>query len=177
MTYKLIISSVVLSVFLLTSCQSNEHKEKENFIKLIKATENNKALKFSDSLANLYYNFSEKFPSDSFAGNYMFKSAEFFVKLSQFEKAAKIYEKYAEKYPQNNDLSPDALMRAAAIYEQFEPDKTRNVYKKLMDTYPNHERYEEAKAAYELTFFNKQQQDSILMDRIKKNNPDFFISE
>lgn len=164
---KIVIFSLTL---ILISCTDNKSKMIQN----IKSLESDKNYANSDSLINTYIHFAEKFKDDKYALNYLFKAAEMQVKQQKFNDGAKLYSQISETYP-DSSLSCEAMFRAANIYQMIdEKNKCKILYNKFLNKYPNNERNEEIKLILETIDLPKHLQDSIIMDRILRNNPDLI---
>lgn len=77
---------------------------------------------------------------DPETSEYLFKSAEIYRSLNQFDKAVAAYERIGNEFP-NYDKAPQALFLMAFCYENDlgQKDKAKTLYQSFLTKYPNHE--------------------------------------
>lgn len=142
----------------------------------IKALEANSSLATSDTLIHSYINFAHQFPQHPYAIKYLFKAAEASVKAKRNGEGARLYEEVANTYKDSVELGAEALLRAGFNYEVLsDAANEKRVFEQYLKQYPNHPRVQDIKMTLELVGLSREMQDSILMDRIRKNNPDLEI--
>lgn len=143
----------------------------------IKKLEANSSMATSDTLINSYINFSTKFPDHPYAIKYLFKAAEATVKAKRNGEGARLYEKLANTYKDSSELAAEALIRAGFNYEVMnDAANEKRVFEQFISQYPSHPRVTDIKMTLELVGLPREKQDSILMERIRKNNPGMEIN-
>ncbi len=157
---------IIITFCLTLACNNGE----KTLLKNIKLLEANKSLATSDTLINSYVNFSNQFPKHPFAVKFLFKAAEATVKAGRYEAGAKLYEQLANNY-KDSSLAPESLLRAGFNYQSInDVSDEKRVFIQFLNNYPKHDRVNDIKMSLEIIDYTPQQQDSILMDRILRNN-------
>lgn len=95
-----------------------------------------------------YTEFSEKFPEDAEAPEYLFKAANLSIGLGWGESAINILNKFIDIYPKHTK-TPEALFYKAFVYDnQLNDDvKAGEMYREYLEKYPNHEYAASAEAS------------------------------
>jgi TolA-binding protein len=129
------------------------------------------SLATSDTLINSYINFANSFPDHPYAIKYLFKAAHANILAKRNADAAKLYEQLANKY-KDSALAAEALINAGFSYQALNDIVSeKRVFRQFLSQYPNHPRALDIQMSLEMLDFTPAQQDSIMMERIRKNNP------
>lgn len=135
------------------ACNENKPISKEEQIEKIAALEKILSekidqfdtLKSKESL-ELYLKYSNEFPKDKMASEYLFRAGKTYFALEDFEKAIEIYKDLIRRYP-NNGHVPNAYFAMGFIYENHLGmlGKAKEAYTKVIVDFPEHNLVESAK--------------------------------
>lgn len=163
-------SFIILSIFIfcIASCSNTTTSEKEKFRARI--VENENVVYKNDSinpntareLMDEYVNFSNKYPQDSLAAEYLFKAADVAMGLNEPGKSILYLTTIEEKYIDFDKYST-VIFRKAYVYENYlkNINMAREYYEKFITNYPNHKLVEDANNA--LIFLDVSDEDMIKM--------------
>jgi outer membrane protein assembly factor BamD (BamD/ComL family) len=123
-----------------------EIKDLEN--RLLKDSTSAKDEVAAYNLQVAYTDFSEKYPQDAEAPEYLFKAANLSIGLGWGESAINILTKFIDTYPQHA-RTPEALFYKAFVYDnQLNDDvKAGEAYRLYLEKYPKHEYASSAEAS------------------------------
>ncbi len=133
---------VILLVF--TACSGGRDKKiteiKDLESRLLKDSTSAKDEVAAYNLQVAYTDFSDKYPEDAEAPEYLFKAANLSIGLGWGESAINILNKFIDVYPQHAN-TPEAVFYKAFVYDnQLNDDvKAGEVYREYLEKYPNHE--------------------------------------
>ena len=99
-------------------------------------------------LTGMYADFSEKYPEDELASNYLFKAGELSMNLNMGNQAITYFTKLLNNY-ENFDKRPETIFLQAFVLENQLNNQKRasDLYKSFMVEYPDHILYKDAKAS------------------------------
>jgi len=103
---------------------------KEGFIDKTKALE----------LVNLYVNYTDNYPDDSMAVEYLFKGAEFCLNLGEGQRAIALYDRVILEYPDFRKV-PECFFLKGYVYENYLGDleNAKAIYIDFIKKYPDNE--------------------------------------
>lgn len=104
--------------------------EDEGFIEKAKAIE----------LVDLYVNYTDNYPEDSMAVEYLFKGAEFCLNLGEGQRAIILYDRVIQEYPDFRKV-PECFFLKGYVYENYLGDleNARAIYSEFIRKYPDNE--------------------------------------
>lgn len=148
--------SFVMSLLLITSCNSGKNPaNQQNLQQKISSAESRVLLQdgtlLADSaqkLISLYNNYSEKFPKDSMASEYLFNAIDISLNLPQPSKTLELIDRYIALYP-TDERAGTALFFKAFLYDQQLDNlaASKEFYEQFLAQYPNHDFANDAQAA------------------------------
>lgn len=160
-------------LFLITLTSSCSGKKEQKLLENIKTLEADKQLANSDTLINSYIRFADQYPGHPYAIKFLYKAAEASVKAGKNGAGARLYERLANNYKDSTTLASEALINAGFNYEALhDAANEKRVFEQFLNQYPDHPRAQDIRFSLELIGLSPELQDSILMSRIMKNNPD-----
>ena len=142
--FRLLSGILVVLTLVLSACGAGREetiaKIKELEGRLLKDSTNAKDEVAAYNLQVAYSDFSEKFPKDPEAPEYLFKAANLSIGLGWSESAITILDKLMTLYPEDK-RSAEALFYKAFVYDnQINDDaKAGEVYREFLSKYPQHE--------------------------------------
>ena len=138
------------------SCNSGKQPDsKESFQQKISSAESRVLLQdgtlLADSaqkLISLYSNYSDNYPQDSIATEYLFNAIDISLNLPQPQKTLQLIDRYLELYPQDSQAGT-ALFFKAFLYDQQlgDLDSAKQYYEQFLAQYPDHDFTDDAQAA------------------------------
>jgi outer membrane protein assembly factor BamD (BamD/ComL family) len=130
----------ILSIFFLISCGESETKLKQNIGELEDEIYNTTAFDASktESLLELYIKFTDKFPQNADAPEYLMKAGDLAMRLNKGELAIEYFTRLGEEYP-NDAKAPQSVFLKGFVYENLlgDLDKARSQYEIYISKYPN----------------------------------------
>ena len=178
---RIIYLAVAIPAFFLSSCGNGTlTPEEEKFelnqqiteleTKLRKNTEERIDPKDASEILDLYHTFSDKFPEEEIAPEYLFKAGEVSMGIGNYQRAIGYFERIRKDYP-NFDKSPESLFIIGFIYDSYlqQKGKAKEVYEKVIAEYPEHKFAEDAKASINLLTMTD---DELIEMFQQKNSPD-----
>jgi len=105
---------------------------------------NSKSFSFNAQKANAvvaaYSQFTSAYPQDAKTPEYLFKSAEIYRSLKQYQKAVTTYQTICDKYP-DFEKKPHSLFLMGFSYENDlkNLDEAKKAYQTFLDKHPSHE--------------------------------------
>ena len=145
-----ILKTAICFVFvavMFTACQDSKEKLTEK----IKTTEQEISTDFSkkekrEQLVDLYKEYVSRFPKDSLAAEYLFKSATLYVSLRKGDEALSAFTNLINRYPKS-DYLPQAYYYIGFVYEDVIYDiiAAKVAYTNFIEKYPYHELVNDAK--------------------------------
>jgi TolA-binding protein len=99
-------------------------------------------------LVDLYVDYSETYPQDSMAVEYLFKAAEFCLNLGEGLRAIGYYDRVLNEYPDFRK-APECLFLKAYIFENYLGDleNARRIYTEFIERYPDNEFADDAEVS------------------------------
>jgi tetratricopeptide (TPR) repeat protein len=147
----LVFTFVFALVLVFTACQSGgsgatgDKTTALDSIKLAEAAlKSDQSGNFDVAKAKTALTAYEKFialaPKDAETSEYLFKSAEIYRSLRQFDKAIEAYQRIITDFP-NYDKTPHSLFLMGFCYENDmgQKDKAKPLYEEFLKKYPQHE--------------------------------------
>ena len=115
----------------------------------------------------LYFEYATKYPKDSIAPDYYFKSGEITTAIQQYPQAYANYQIICEKYP-NYKLIEESYFLQASVLDNYlnEDEKAKLVYEQLIAKFPEGRYVADAKAAIS----NLGKSDAELIKEFQKKN-------
>ncbi len=100
----------------------------------------------AEKLVGTYEAFINGFPNEPEVPSYLFKSAEIYRSLRNFNKSNNCYTQILEKYP-DYEKTPHSLFLMGFSYENDMnlPDKAKEIYLQFLEKYPDHELKDDVK--------------------------------
>ena len=142
----------VVALLVFTACSGGRDKKiaeiKDLESRLLKDSTAAKDEVAAYNLQVAYTDFSERYPDDAEAPEYLFKSANLSIGLGWGESAINILNKFIDVYPQHT-RTPEALFYKAFVYDnQLNDDvKAGEVYRQYLEKYPTHDYVTSAEAS------------------------------
>jgi outer membrane protein assembly factor BamD (BamD/ComL family) len=159
----------------LVACQDPKEKlaesikanEKVLFSDTLRALNDSVALKTLD----MYGSFADRYPEDSNASEYLFKSADLALGIQRASMALESLRILIERYPQS-DKASSALFMQAFIHETVLKDneKAKELFLEFIEKYPKHPLFLSAKASYEQLLSGMSDEDLIRMFESKQDS-------
>jgi len=141
----------VLLFVIMTACNSDGERKS-----LINEIESLEAELYADSLGPVdrqmaqemitaYDDFTNAYPGDSLAPEYLYKSSEIAMNLEMSGRAVEGFRKIMNNYP-DFDKVPLCLFLQAFIYENQmqQYDEAKKLYREFLEKYPDHDLAEDA---------------------------------
>ena len=99
-------------------------------------------------LVDMYVNYTDSYPADSMAVEYLFKAAEFCLNLGEGQRAITLYDRVINEYPDFRKV-PECLFLKGYVYENYLGDleNARLIYTEFIETYPDNEFADDAKVS------------------------------
>jgi TolA-binding protein len=147
-----------IALVAMISCNQVNEKNKKVLVKNINELENKYFTtdKFNadknqiDTMINAYSNFIEKFKDDSLTAGYMFKKANLYSTIQDYNNAVKVFDDICTNYP-NFEKRPEALFYEAMIYGDYLKNEVmaQRKYEEFINDYPNHDLRDDAEKSIE----------------------------
>ena len=157
---------MVLSAAFLASCgggggsdRENEREEemtKERAMKYINETEDaiemadngEKIKKHSARLAENLKSYANHFPEDSLTPEMLFKAANVYITIDEYEKASRTLERIRKNYGNWNKI-PETIFMQGFVYDYHmgKKGKAQEYYEELLEKYPDHVFAKDAEAS------------------------------
>jgi outer membrane protein assembly factor BamD (BamD/ComL family) len=99
-------------------------------------------------LVDMYVNYTDSYPQDSMAVEYLFKGAEFCLNLGEGQRAISLYDRVINEYPDFRKV-PECLFLKGYVYENYLGDleNARAIYLEFIETYPDNEFADDAQVS------------------------------
>lgn len=168
---------LAIMLFAVTSCQPSKQKLRNQVTNMETSLYSNESEGFNqakaDSLINLYLEFTNRFPGDSMAPDYLFKAATILMNLNKSDRSLSCFREFAMSYP-DHTKAPLCLFFEGFIQENQLRDlrKARESYQHFIEKYPTHDFADDAQASLDhlgktpeemiREFEAKQKEDSLL---------------
>lgn len=96
----------------------------------------------------LYFEFADKFPTDTLSPEYLFKAADLSIFLRDYTTTIGLYDRLLTEH-QNYSKLPQALFMKAFVYDQYiqDPMKASEFFRQFISLYPDHELADDASQA------------------------------
>lgn len=165
-----------LGLFILTSCGEKKIDQQAALTARIDSLENillTDSLNLSDEPASevikAYLQFSDTYPKDSNAVDYLFKAADVMRGMYRYQDAIQVLELVVSRYPKS-EKAPAALFYAGFILHADTEQNTLAVpyFQRLIDDFPEHPLANDARNLLPLLNMNQEQ----MLDFLKQHNPD-----
>lgn len=100
------------------------------------------------ALVDMYVAFTDAYPQDSMAVEYLFKSAEFCLNLGEGQRAIKLYDRVINEYPDFRKV-PECLFLKGYVYENYLGDleSAKAIYLEFIEKYPDNEFADDAQVS------------------------------
>lgn len=142
---------LIIITLVITSCNRRDSmvKEIEKMENDLKADTN--AMPPAESVKAvqaLYFEFADKFPTDSLSPDYLFKAADLSIFLRDYTTTIGLYDRLLTEH-QNYSKLPQALFMKAFVYDQYiqDPMKASEFFRQFISLYPDHELADDASQA------------------------------
>ena len=91
-------------------------------------------------LVDLYVDYTNSYPDDSMAVEYLFKGAEFCLNLGEGQRAITLYDRVISEYPDFRKI-PECLFLKGYVYENYlgDLDNAKAIYLEFIEKYPDNE--------------------------------------
>lgn len=91
-------------------------------------------------LVDMYVNFTDAYPEDTMAVEYLFKGAEFCLNLGEGQRAILLYDRVINEYPDFRKV-PECLFLKGYVYENYLGNlaSAKAIYTKFIQLYPDNE--------------------------------------
>lgn len=91
-------------------------------------------------LVDLYVDYTNSYPDDSMAVEYLFKGAEFCLNLGEGQRAITLYDRVISEYPDFMKI-PECLFLKGYVYENYlgDLDNAKAIYLEFIEKYPDNE--------------------------------------
>ncbi|MCK5766045.1 MAG: tetratricopeptide repeat protein [Bacteroidales bacterium] len=91
-------------------------------------------------LVDLYVDYTNSYPDDSMAVEYLFKGAEFCLNLGEGQRAITLYNRVIQDYPDFRKV-PECLFLKGYVYENYlgDLDNAKAIYLEFIEKYPDNE--------------------------------------
>ena len=169
-----IIAVLFVGLLFITSCDQKINKvgDYQHIVQLensIKQDPYNVTDSVANALINSYLAYSEKYPADTIAAEYMFRAGDIQRGLGHGEDAVATYDKILTKFP-NYSKTPIVIFAQAYIYmaELRMGFKADQKFNEFIDKYPTHPLVGDAKALLATGGLT----DDELMEYLKEKNKD-----
>ncbi len=135
---------LLLSAGLMASCGSGRDKAVAEIKDFEDALFNDKggivSREKADDIVTMYVDFSETYPEDSLAVEYLFKAADISMNMNRPVKAVELYSLIREDYPDFRK-APECLFLKGYVYENYMNDleKARAIYTEFIEKYPDND--------------------------------------
>jgi tetratricopeptide (TPR) repeat protein len=128
-----------------------------------------------DELIDVYISFSDSYPQDSLAADYLFKAADVAMTTSRSNQAITLYQRIREEYPHYRKV-PEALFLEGYVYENYlgRLDKAKALYEEFLEKYPDNDFADDAEVSLKylgkspeelIELFQQAHQDTLANDR------------
>jgi len=99
-------------------------------------------------LVDMYIAYTDKYPDDSMAVEYLFKSAEFCLNLGEGRRAIELYDRVIMEYP-NFHKVPECFFLKGYVYENYLNDleMAKLIYTQFIERYPDNEFADDAQVS------------------------------
>ncbi len=99
-------------------------------------------------LVDMYVDYTDKYPEDSMAVEYLFKGAEFCLNLGEGKRAILLYDRVITEYPDFRKV-PECFFLKGYVYENFLGDlnSAKAIYLKFIELYPDNEFADDAEVS------------------------------
>ena len=99
-------------------------------------------------LVDMYVNYTDNYPADSMAVEYLFKAAEFCLNLGEGQRAIALYDRVIIEYPDFRKV-PECLFLKAYVYENYLGDleNAKAIYLLFIERYPDNEFADDAQVS------------------------------
>lgn len=99
-------------------------------------------------LVDMYVDFTNAYPEDSLASEYLFKAAEFCLNLGEGQRAIGYYDRVINEYP-GFRKAPECLFLKGYIFENYLGDleNAKAIYLEFIERYPNNEFADDAEVS------------------------------
>lgn len=156
--------SLLLSMFFLFSCSGNAEQQKlQKTIEATEATVDKENLESASALAKLYEEFANRFIEDDKAPVYLFKAAELYQNVGNFNKSIELFDYYVERYSDREEAGDASFTKGFILENNLNDVKlARKAYEDFLKKYPDHD----------MAKFVRQN-----MPTIGKNNMPDFVKE
>ncbi len=153
----------MIIAFLFTACQSQRDKT----LDLIGNTEQEVFSENGmidrnrvDELIDIYVGFTDEFPEDTLAPDYLFKAGDISMNTNRSRQAIRYYNRIITDYP-DYKKTPEAMFLKGYVYENNlgRLDKAKEIYEAFLELYPDNEFADDAEVS--LRFLGKSPEELI----------------
>jgi len=99
-------------------------------------------------LVDMYIQYTDTYPEDSMASEYLFKGAEFCLNLGEGDKAILLYDRVIAEYPDFRKV-PECFFLQGYVYENYLGDleSAKAIYLEFIEKYPDNEFADDAQVS------------------------------
>jgi outer membrane protein assembly factor BamD (BamD/ComL family) len=126
-------------VVLFAACQSKKEKLNAQIVEAEKQVMETYSAESINQLVMLYQKYAMKFPKDSLAAEYLYRSADYNMKLRKGEEALANLDAIIAKYP-DNELVANCYFMKGFVYEDilYDIENAINAYYDFVAKFPSH---------------------------------------
>ena len=136
---KCILGFLMAGIVLFVACQSKKEKLNAQIVEAEKQIAETYSTETISQLVALYQKYAAAFPEDSMAVEYLFRSAEFNMRLKKGEEALANLDAIISKYPDNWRV-PECYFFKGFVYEDvlYDIENAKNAYYEFVAHFPSH---------------------------------------
>jgi TolA-binding protein len=152
MRKKILTAVMILLSFWICSCKPGKEKLRKNISSNEEKLFNDSTKMLNDSTAaevlKEYKEFAEKYPDDTMAPVYLFKSGDLSNGMRRYKEAIDLFTQFLKKYPDHRKAPVSLFMQAFITDNNLrDVEKAKMLYSEFLQKYPNHPLTPSAKAS------------------------------